>query len=281
MFFESEVLNHITVAVIIFLLSAILSSILKLFLNKFITRKSVELNTDATGYKFLKNSINFVVLFTATVIIFYTIPSLKQVGITLLASAGIFAAIVGFASQAAFSNIFSGIFIVLFKPFRVGDIVSIQTNTGIVDDITLRHTVIKNFENKRIIIPNSVISNETIVNSHIGDPRICNFFEVGISYDSDMDLAIKIITEEVIKHPLYLDTRSEKEEAENKPSLRIKVLGWGESSINIRAYAWTKDHADGFNLKCDLYKSVKERFNREGVEIPYPHRTIVTKSVKQ
>ena len=123
-----------------------------------------------------------------------TIPKLKSLGVTIFAGAGILAAIIGFASQAAFSNIVSGIFIVIFKPFRVGDIVKISNlYSGIVEDITLRHTVISDFENKRLIIPNSVISAETIHNSNILDNKICNHIWYGISYDSDVDLATSII----------------------------------------------------------------------------------------
>jgi len=71
----------------------------------------------------------------------------------MLAGAGILAVAVGFASQAALSNIISGVFVVIFKPFRVGDRLKINELTGVVEDITLRHTVIRDLENKRIIIP--------------------------------------------------------------------------------------------------------------------------------
>ncbi len=95
------------------------------------------------------------------------VDELQTISTGIFASAGIFAAIIGFASQQAFSNIVGGIFIVIFKPFRVGDFIQVGTNIGNVEDITLRHTVIKDLQNKRIIIPNSVISTETIVNNHI------------------------------------------------------------------------------------------------------------------
>ena len=85
-----------------------------------------------------------------------SIPSLKNLGTALFAGAGVMAAVKGFASQAAFSNIISGVFVILFKPFRVGDIVQLTNGLkGKVTDITFRHTVIKDYENRRIIIPNS------------------------------------------------------------------------------------------------------------------------------
>ena len=183
-----------TLFVIIILTSAyLISRLLKYLLGKYIEKQTKTLDNDATSYNFLKHAISFFILIAVTIVIFYTIPSLRELGLTLLASAGLIAAIIGLAAQQAFSNIISGIFIVIFKPFRVGDLIEISSQRGIVEDITLRHTVIRNAENRRLIMPNSVISNETIINSHIKDSKICNFLEIGISYDSNIDKAIKII----------------------------------------------------------------------------------------
>jgi small-conductance mechanosensitive channel len=208
----------------------------------------------------------------------YTIPALRTLSVSLLAGAGILAVIIGFASQAAFSNIISGIFIVIFKPFRVGDRLKIGTDvTGVVEDITLRHTVIRNFENKRLIIPNSVISNETLENASIGDEKICRWVEIGISYDSDIDKAMKIMEQEAMKHPDYIDNRTEEEKENKEPAVRVRVLGFGDSSVNLRAWVWAKDPPAAFRLGTDLNKSIKERFDKEGIEIPFPYRTITFK----
>ncbi|MFN8886453.1 MAG: mechanosensitive ion channel family protein, partial [Cyclobacteriaceae bacterium] len=158
----------ITVLVIVF----IISRILRFVVGRFIRGAAKKLKVDPTRYNFFKNAVDFILLFIATVIIFRSIPSLRTVGTTLLTGAGVLAAIVGFASQAAFSNIVSGFFLVIFKPFSVGDRIKIgQLYTGDVEDINLRHTTIKDFENRRVIIPNAVISNETIINSTIIDEK--------------------------------------------------------------------------------------------------------------
>ncbi|MGD8780155.1 MAG: mechanosensitive ion channel family protein [Ignavibacteria bacterium] len=272
--------NYIILVVAVILISILLSRILKYVLNKYIKLTAEKLDTDPTNYNFFKNAINFIIIIIAAIIIMYSIPALKELSITLLAGAGVFAAIVGFASQAAFSNIISGIFIVIFKPFRVGDIITIQTHSGTIEDITLRHTVIKNWENRRVIIPNAIISNETILNSTIEDTKICNFFEIGISYESDTDKAMHIIREEAMKHPNFMDNRSDEDKGNDKPAVVTRILGWADSSVIIRAYIWTEDTGKGFVLKCDLFDSVKKRFNQEGIEIPYPHRTIVYKNNK-
>ncbi len=276
---NQRIIQYIIVATVIALVAVILSRILQKIMKVYFERSSHVLKVDPTRYKFLRNAVSFVVFMLAITLIFYTIPELRTIGITLFAGAGIFAAIIGFASQEAFSNIVSGIFIVIFKPFRVGDNIKIgDLHHGTVEDITLRHTIINNFENRRIIIPNTVISGQTIINSTIEDEKVCTFIELGISYESDLDNAIKILREEAGNHPNCIDNRSEEELANGDPKVIVRVLGFGDSAINLRAYAWANTSGEGFVMKCDLYETLKKRFNKENIEIPYPHRTIVYKN---
>jgi small conductance mechanosensitive channel len=185
---------------------------------------------------------------------------------------------VGFASQSAFSNIISGIFIVIFRPFSVGDRVRIGTlYTGDVEDITLRHTVIKDFENRRIVIPNSVMNNETIINSTMEDQKVCMFIEIGITFDSDIDRAFYIMQDEAIKHPKCIDNRTAEEKSNDHPQVEVRLISFTDSGQQLRAYAWAENPSAGFDLKCDLLKSIKERFDQEGIAIAYPHRTIYIK----
>jgi small conductance mechanosensitive channel len=276
--FQSDYVKYGLIIVGVLVAALILSKVLRALFTKFLQLASSKLNVDPTHYSFLNNLISFVIYFGAFIFIFYSIPGLRALGVTLFAGAGVAAAVVLFASQQAFSNIINGIFIIIFKPFRVGDIIKVGTlSIGKIEDITLRHTVIRDFENRRIIIPNTVIGSETLVNSSIRDELICNFVEFGISYDSDIDKAIEIIRDEAMKHPNYIDNRSREEKKNNAHPVMVRVIGFGDSSVNLRAFVWSKDHTSGFILKCDLFKSVKERFDREGVEIPFPYRTIVYK----
>lgn len=274
-----RIIQYLIAASVITILAIILSRILRKLIKVYFERSSHILKVDPTRYKFLRNAVSFVVFMLAITLIFYTIPALRTIGITLFAGAGIFAAIIGFASQEAFSNIISGIFIVIFKPFRVGDNIKIgELHHGTVEDITLRHTIINNFENRRIVIPNTVISGQTIINSTIEDERVCSFIELGISYDSDLDNALNIIRDEAEKHIYCLDNRSQEEIESGVPKVIVRVLGFGDSAINLRAYAWANNSREGFVMKCDLFESLKKRFDAEGIEIPYPHRTLVFKN---
>jgi small-conductance mechanosensitive channel len=166
----------------------------------------------------------------------------------------------------------------MFKPFRVGDTIEVGSlMKGVVEEITLRHTVIRNYENRRMIIPNANINDETIINSTISDIRIRKFIDFGISYDSNIDKAMSIIREEIEQHKNFLDIRTKQEIKDKAPAVTIFVSGLSDFSVNLRAYAWTPGNDEAFGLQCDVLKSVKERFDKEGVEIPFPYRTIVYK----
>ena len=269
----------IAIIIVLVLVSAfILTRVIRWFIDKSLIVASKKIKVDSTQYKFFKNASSLIIWIIAFSTIILLIPKLKTLAISLFAGAGILLAILGFAAQQAFSNIIGGLFIVMFKPFRVGDMIKVGTlDYGIVEDITLRHTVINNFENKRIIIPNAVISSDTIVNDTIEDTKICRWVEIGISYDSDIELAIRIIQEEAVKHPSCIDFRTKKEKDNEIPQVRVRVINFGDFSVNLRADVWTNDPFNARQMHSDINIAVKRRFDTEGIEIPFPYRTIVYK----
>src|SRR5690606_8870045 len=138
-----------------------------------------------------------------------------------------------------FSNIIGGIFIVIFRPFRVDDRIALGNGlTGVVEDINLRHTVIRNFQNQRIIMPNSVIGNETIINSNMTEDKICKWVDFGISYDSDVDLAMQILREEAENHQLTIDNRTEEDKSNGLHKVTVRVVSYMDSAVNLRAWVW-------------------------------------------
>lgn len=265
-------------ALIVLAVTIIVSRVLKFIVDRFVKSAALKLKVDHTRYKFFKNATDFVIYLAATVVIFRSIPALRTYGNTLLASAGVLAAIVGFASQSAFSNIISGIFLVIFRPFSVGDRVQIgQLYTGNVEDITLRHTVIRNFENRLIVIPNSVINNETIINSTLDHEFVCVFVDINISFRSNTDQAIELFQEEAENHPDSMDNRTAEDRANGFPKVRVRVVGLTELGQQLRAYVWAKDPPTAFAVKTDLFRSVKKRFDAANIEIPY--RTVYMKEI--
>lgn len=239
----------------------------------------VDKRSKATTLKFYSRLLFGAIYFLGGLLAIYTIPPLRELSISIFAGSSVLAIVIGFAAQQSIANIVSGSFIAIFKPFRIGDRIKFvgKDVTGVVEDITLRHTVIRTFENKRVVIPNSVVSVDVIENSNIVDEKVCRFFEIGISYDSDHDKAMDIIKQEVRKHPDFFDNRTEEEKSLGADPVKTKILGFGDFSVKLRAWIWAKDNTTGFNMICDLNKAVKERFDREDIEIPFPHRTIVYK----
>ena len=274
--------NNYKLAILIVLIligAAVLTRIIRWLIDKSFLTAAEKLNLDKTRYRFFKNAVSLIIWIIAIGAIISLIPKLKSLAYTLFAGAGILVAIIGFAAQHAFSNIISGIFIVMFKPFRVGDMIKVgNLDYGIVEDITLRHTVLNNFENKRIIIPNAVISAENIINDSIQDATVCKYIEIGISYDSDVDLAIKILQEEASKHPNCIDNRTEIQKEKGNNKVDVRLISFGDFSVNLRAYVWTNDPIGVYQMHHEINKGIKKRFDSEGIEIPYPYRTVVYKN---
>ncbi|MCT4614289.1 MAG: mechanosensitive ion channel family protein [Marinifilaceae bacterium] len=278
-YFSSESFDKLVHIVIVIICAVILRSISRKLITVFINKYAKRLKVDPTNFSFLKNSVGFIIYATAIIYIFSNIEEFRRFGASLFAGAGVIAIVIGFASQKAFANIISGIFILIFKPFKVTDIIEFKDGQkGKVEEITLWHTIIKDYENRRIIIPNSVINDATIINSDIQDSLIRKHIIFSISYDSDIDKAIKIIQEETIKHPLSIDNRTESEKAMNEDIVVVRVYALNDFSVDLKAYVWSKGNDNSFFMKCDVLKSIKQRFDKEGIEIPFPYRTIVNKN---
>ncbi len=141
-----------------------------------------------------------------------------------------------------------------------------------VEDITIRHTVIKSIENRRIVIPNSVISREAILNSTLTDPRVMFNLEVVMVYETDIQKVLDIMKEEAQKHPSFLDTRSEIDKANGVLPIVAKVVALEDNGVRCRAYVWAKDNDTAFDMKCDLFKILKDRFDQEGLSISHAQR---------
>ncbi|MBU1198574.1 MAG: mechanosensitive ion channel family protein [Nanoarchaeota archaeon] len=233
--------------------------------------------SEKTKFVFMRRITTGIIYLIGIILLISTIPSLKTFSYSLLAGAGVFAIIIGFATQKTFANIISGLMISISQPFRVGDRVRFQDEYGTVQDITLRHTVLKTWDNRYVIIPNDLINQEVINNYTIGDEKILATVEIDISYDSDIDLARKIMHEEILKHPKYIDNRTDADLLEGKDPVKVRVVGCGDFSVKLRGYYWVANQPDNMISGYELTESIKKRFDKEGVEIPFPYRTVVFK----
>lgn len=263
---------------IIVITTIILGAITERVLKYFLYRKLTDKEYDATGFRFLKHLVITVIYILGFAFALIQIPEFKIIGHSFLAGAGVISLVAGLASQQALSNIVSGIFLVIFKPFRINDKITINGFIGTVEDINLRQVVLKDAENNRIIIPNSVISNQIIVNTNMHDTKCCKIIEIGIGYESDIEKALEIMKDEVTKHPLFIDTRTDEDKKKNTPLINARVVALGASSVSIKTWAWAKNSTDGFVMYCDLLQSIKKRFDEANIDIPYPQQVVTIKN---
>jgi len=267
--------QQISTPVIILAATILIAIFFRKIYQKFIKTSSRIMQNDPTNYKFVGHVLTALIYIVGISWAIYEIPQMRQIAKSLLAGAGILAVAAGFASQHALSNIISGLFIIIFKPFRVNDRLFLRdTMQGIVEDITLRHTIIRDFENRRIIIPNTVISDEIIINFDFVEDKIVRKIEFNVGMDSDIDLIKSIIEKEAEQHPLFIDNRKPHEIIDEKPKVPIKVVGFTDYGITIRAYTWTKNASEAFEISCDLMESVKKEFDKQGVRMAVANKNI-------
>ena len=199
----------------------------------------------------------------------------------LLASGGIVAVVVGLAAQETVGNLISGFMIVTFRPFHIGDLIRVNNGeyVGTVVEITIRHTIIETFENTRVIIPNSQMNTSVLENiSDIGTAK-ADFLYVSVSYDTDLEQAIRVLQETVAAHPDYVDPRSEEEKKHGADQVVVRVTDFKDSGIELRATIYSNDNGTCFTMLSDLRIAVKKRFDQEGIEMPYPKQDLYIKEM--
>ncbi|MGD2124648.1 MAG: mechanosensitive ion channel family protein [Desulfobacteraceae bacterium] len=228
----------------------------------------LEQRVDETVMRYILQFKNLIIFVIAAFFYASLIPGLRALVGTMMAGAGITALVIGFAAKSTLANLISGLSLAVYRPFRIGDIVDVEGQYGTIEDITLRHTVVRTWEHKRLIIPNEKLDNMSLINYSIVDPRILCRIEMGISYDTDIDLARRLILDEAKKSP-YRDKDADEP--------WVRVISHGDFSIGVRLYVWVPNVDNAWLARFTLLENIKKRFDREGVEIPFPYRTLVYK----
>jgi small conductance mechanosensitive channel len=245
----------------------IIAAILVLVIGKWLAGKISKLiisllekkEIDNTLVKFFE-SIIFYTLMTVVVI-----AAAGQLGInttsflTIVGAAGLAVAL---ALKDSLSNFSSGVMLILFRPFRIGDFVTVGGVTGSVLDIALFNTTLNTPDNKREIVPNSSITSNVITNVTANDTRRVDLV-IGIGYDDDIKKAKEILLR-IIK---------EEERVLESPQTNIAVSELGDSSVNLVVRPWVKTD-DYWDVYFTLTEKIKLTFDEEGISIPYPQRDI-------
>ncbi|MBN1292077.1 MAG: mechanosensitive ion channel family protein [Candidatus Latescibacteria bacterium] len=237
----------------------IIAKILSSFLAKVFTKKA------NAQHAILVRRISFYLF--STLIIFSV---LEEVGFKLsvfMGAAGIVTVALGFASQTSVSNIISGLFLRADRPFRIGDIIKVGETTGVVNSIELLSVKVRTFQNGLVRIPNETMIKTDVLNYTYFPIRRIDI-DVGVAYKEDIARVREILFDVASKNPLCL---------EEPPPIFI-FKGYGDSSIDMMFGVWTVK--ENFLLLMNSIKQeIKEAFDKNGIEIPFPHRTLYTGSV--
>ena len=221
---------------------------------------------DAHARAPLRKLTTFAVLFTAVAVAFgfAGFGSFLQSLATIAAAATL---AIGFAMQDVLKNLAAGVFIYTDRPFRIGDWIEWEGGTyaGIVEDISLRVTRVRTFDNELLTVPNSALTDGVIKNP-VAKDKLRVTFEFGIGYDDDVEAATEIILEEAEAHGEILD--------EPAPSVRLSQLA--DSYVGLTSRIWIADprRTDFVRIRGEYVTAVKARFDEAGIEIPFPQRDL-------
>lgn len=181
---------------------------------------------------------------------------------SLVAVLGVAGLAIGLSLQGALSNVASGIMLLSFHPFRVGDFIGFGSTTGVVEEIGIFVTEMRTLDNIAVVVPNAQVWGGPIINySRKNTRRVDMVF--GIHYDDDIDKAFKVINEAL----------NEDERVLEDPKPLIAVADLGDSSVDIMVRPWTAN-ADWWQFKLDMTKKIKQRFDEENITIPFPQRDV-------
>ena len=222
-------------------------------------RAMTRMKMEATLEKFLSNILNAALLI---VVVITTIGAMGVQTTSLLAVLGAAGLAIGLALQGSLSNFASGVLIVAFRPYKVGDFIEGGGVSGTVEEVQIFTTVLKTADNKQIIVPNSQIMNGTITNFSAHDIRRVDLV-VGCGYDDDIDKVYSVLKGIVDNHPLILQDPA--------PGVDLNTLA--DSSVNFNVRPWCKS-GDYWTVYNEVTEQVKRKFDEKGLNIPFPQRDV-------
>jgi small conductance mechanosensitive channel len=229
---------------------------------KGLTKAMEKRDYDLSLKKFLTNLISWALKIVLIIVVLGTVGIETTSFAALLASLGL---AIGLALQGSLGNFAGGVLIMIFKPFKIGDLIEAQGQMGVVKEIQIFTTKLTGLSNKEIIIPNGSLSNGNIVNySTEGTRRVDLVF--GVGYDSDIKKTKEVLMTILTSHPKVL----------KDPAPSVNLLELADSSINFAVRPWCAS-ADYWTVYFEVTEQTKEALDAAGIEIPYPHQVEIRK----
>lgn len=206
------------------------------------------------------------------IVILGLMGALNQLGFhlgVLLGAAGLLTVAIGFASQTSASNLISGLFLIAERPFVVGDIIEVDGTTGEVLSVDLLSVKLRTFDNLFVRVPNETIIKTQVVNKSYFPIRRYDM-QVGVAYKEDLEHVRSVLMEVADRNPLVLE----------EPAPLFIFLGFGDSSLDMQFSTWARRES-WLEMRTAMHLEVKAAFDRAGIEIPFPHRTLYAGSVTE
>lgn len=269
-------IDHISefIFVIIILLATVLiAKIVENRMVKYGSHLQKGMRMDVTKMTMLRHMSVSVIYILGFILILYTIPELKALSSTILLSVGVLSLVIGMAAQDTFGNIISGIALVFFHPFRVGDLITVGTNYGRVTDVNLRQTTMLTPDNRYIMIPNSALNKETVINWTYDDTLVRWSCKIPISHNSNIDRAREIMLEEARKNQFVLSKEIlERKHVNFSEDVRARVSDVTPLGVIILLDFWVDDRDNAVPAEYAIREAIQKRFYDDpDVATPLPH----------
>ena len=260
---NADLITKYVIPWVIKIVASVLIYVIGRWVAKLVVKSVVKImeksNVDESLRKFAGNIIG------AVLTVFILIAAIEQLGVDTTSIMAIFAAAglaVGLALKDSLSNFSAGVMLIVFKPFKLGDLVTAGGSTGVVEGIQIFNTIMRTGDNQEIIIPNGHIYGASIINMSKRDTRRIDLV-IGIGYEDNIGKAKQIIEDIISKNSLIL----------TDPAPTIMVLELGESSIDLAVRPWVNT-GDYWPVRAELLQTIKETFDEQGISIPYPQRDV-------
>ncbi|MDH4267030.1 MAG: mechanosensitive ion channel [Deltaproteobacteria bacterium] len=254
----SSVFMFLFVILVFFLFSRILQSLLK---NKFLTKLHIE-----EGLKYTSLRISHYTLMVIGFLVAFQFIGIDLSGLAVIV--GLLSVGIGFGLQNVTSNFVAGIILLIERPIKIGDRVTVGGTEGNVVAINIRSTTIRSLNNISIIVPNSEFVSTHVVNWSHEDLKVRLVAEVGVSYNSDLDQVFRSLYEVAEESPNVL----------KNPEPDVLFASFGDSSWNMQLRVWLKGPENYYQIRSEINCAIVRKFRQNGIEIPYPQRDLHVRS---
>lgn len=227
----------------------------------------------------LPRIIEYILIVSAVVLGLAAIISgnAKKALSTLLASSGIAAVVLSIACQEPIGNLCSGVITLLSSPYKIGNYVRFVATDeiGMVEQVTLRHTVILTYENKRLVIPNSEMNKAVIENADYGGNKVCVPIEFPVTFETDLDRARELIAQVVLTHPDFDEDEAKKTALRGEPPAMVLVNRFEQNGVVLKVWIWSKNLDASYVHKSDIQYGVWVRFRKNGISFAHPRVRLI------